>query len=119
MQIARDALDLAKDVDHRVSSHEDICALRYARLEENMTAARAEMALNMNSLKNDMSAQQQIFKEENKDIKRILAWAGTTAFGVILAALGFLMVEQFNANAEMQRTLHELQMKSDGYERHR
>lgn len=87
MHIAREALDLARDVDHRVNNHEDICALRYKRLEENITSVKSEVG----------------------DVKTILAWAGTTGFGIIMAALAFFIKVQFDANAEMQKTVQELQ----------
>jgi len=93
--VAREALDLARKVELRVDGHEDICALRYARLEENITASRAEIG----------------------DIKKILAWAGTTSLGIILAVLGILMKAQFDANTEMQKTIQNLQQQQTVYER--
>lgn len=95
MSIAREALDLAKDVDHRVNAHEDICALRYNQLELSIKAT----------------------KDEVGDVKKILAWAGTTGFAIVLALLGFLMKAQFDANTEMQRTIQNLQQKPSEYDR--
>ncbi len=95
MLVAREALDLAKDVDHRVNAHEDICALRYKRLEENITAVKSDVG----------------------DVKKIIAWAGTTGFAIILGVLGFLMKAQFDANTEMQRTIQNLQQQTSQYER--
>lgn len=106
MSVAREALDLAKDVDHRVNAHEDICALRYARLEENITATRTEVATTTSALKSDIG-----------DIKKILAWAGTTSLAVILAVLGFLLKLQVDANTDMQKAVQNLQQQSDTYER--
>lgn len=108
MRVAREALDLAKDVDHRVNAHEDICALRYKRLEENITAVRSEVATTTATLKSDIG-----------DIKKILAWAGTTGFAVILAVLGVLVKAQFDSNTEMQRTIQDLQRHQSVYEQPR
>lgn len=90
MQVAREALDLARDVDRRVNGHEDICAIRYRQLEHNITEVKSDIG----------------------DVKKILAWAGTTGFGIIMAALAFFIKVQFDANSEMQKTIQELQTQS-------
>ena len=91
--IAREALDLARNVEMRVNGHEDICAVRYGSLDTKIS-----------NVSNDVG-----------DVKRILAWAGTTGFAVILSVLGFLMKAQFDANAEMQRTIMNLQQSQSLY----
>lgn len=87
MEVARRALDLARDVERRVEGHEDICAYRYKQLESSIG-----------------------------DVKKTITWAGTTGFGIIMAALAFFIKGQFDANAEMQKTIQQLQNKS-AYER--
>jgi len=93
--VAREALDLARKVEMRVDGHEDICAERYKRLEENISNV----------------------KSETGDIKKILAWAGTTGFAVILAVLGFLLKLQVDANTDMQKAVQNLQQQQTVYER--
>lgn len=95
MRVAREALDLAKDVDHRVNAHEDICALRYKRLEENITDVKSDVA----------------------DVKKLLATAGTIGFGIILSVLGFLLKLQVDANNDMQKAVQNLQQQQTVYER--
>jgi hypothetical protein len=87
MEVAREALDLAKDAKHRIDSHEDICALRYKQLEDGISGVRT-----------------------------IITWAGTTGFAVILTILGFLMKNQFDANSELQKTVQNLQQHQGVYE---
>lgn len=94
MEVAREALDLAKDVDRRVNAHEDICAIRYRQLEGGIGAVKSEIG----------------------DVKKIIAWAGTTGFGIIIAALAFFIKAQLDANYEMQRTVQNLQQSQTVYE---
>jgi len=90
IDIARKALELARDVERRVDGHEDICAIRYRQLEGSIG-----------------------------DVKKIITWAGTTGFGIIMAALAFFINGQFDANKEMQKTIQNLQQQqSSQNERH-
>lgn len=93
--VAHEALDLARKVELRANSHEDICALRYERLEENITNVKSDVG----------------------DVKKILAWAGTTGFAVILGVLGFLLKLQVDANTDMQKAVQNLQQQQGAYER--
>ncbi len=120
MDLAREALDLTKDVERRVDAHEDICALRYKQLEldlakdvERRVDAHEDIcALRYKQLELDLAkgvewrvdAHEDIcalrykqletdivaVKDEIGDVKKILGWTGTTAFAIIMAVLGFL-----------------------------
>lgn len=88
MDVARDALDLARDAQRKIDGHENICALRYAQLDNSI-----------------------------KSVKSIISWAGTTGFALIMGALIFFIKGQFDANAEMQKTIQNLQQQQATYER--
>lgn len=96
--VAREALDLAKDVDRRVNSHEDICALRYEQLHASIAAVKKDVG------------------DSVGDIKKVLGWAGATLVVVMMSVLGFFLKAQFDANAEMQRQLNSLQQQPSEYE---
>lgn len=95
---AREALDLAKDVDRRIVSHEDICALRYQQLHNEIAAVRTEVSSSVG------------------DIKKVLGWVGSLAVVTMLAALGFFLKAQHDSMQRMEDTLRAYQTKS-GYER--
>ncbi len=97
--VAREALDLAKDVDRRMDGHEDICAIRYRSLENSIAHVKNELSASVG------------------DIKKVLAWAGGTAFIGLIGALSFFLKVQFDANADMQRSLQNLQQHQGAYER--
>lgn len=88
MDVARKALELARDVERRVDGHEDICAIRYRQLEGSVA-----------------------------DVRKIITWAGTTGFALIMGALIYFINGQFDANKEMQRTIQNLQQQQGRYER--
>lgn len=85
--VAYEALNLAKQNARDIESHEDLCAERYGNINKSLG-----------------------------EVKGILKWAGTTLFGIIIALLGFLAAQQFNANdsarkqAEMKIELLERQL---------
>lgn len=95
--IAREALDLAKDVERRVDSHEDICAIRYAQLEASIAAVRTEVSSSVG------------------DIKKVLGWVGGLAVVTMLAMLGFFLKAQYDSYQKMEDTLRALQTQG-GYE---
>ena len=88
---AREALDLAKDVDRRIDSHEDICALRYQQLHNEIAAVRKEVSSSVG------------------DIKKVLGWVGSLAVLTMLAALGFFLKAQHDSVQRMQETLRAYQ----------
>lgn len=81
---AYEALNLAKQNTRDIEGHEDICAERYAGIHKAID-----------------------------EIKGTIKWAGTTAFGIIIAMLGFMLVQQLNANGKInddnQRRIDSLQ----------
>lgn len=88
MDVARKAWELARDVERRVDGHEDICAIRYRQLEGSVA-----------------------------DVRKIITWAGTAAFTLIMGALIYFIQGQFDANKEMQKTIQNLQQQQSNYER--
>lgn len=98
MLVAREALDLAKDVDRRVMSHEDICAIRYKALEIGLESLRTEVTGSVN------------------DIKKVLGWAGGLLVVTMIGVLGFFLKAQFDLTSEMQRQMISLQQQPSGYE---
>lgn len=88
MDVARKAWELARDVERRVDGHEDICAIRYRQLEGSVA-----------------------------DVRKIITWAGTGAFTLIMSALIYFIQGQFDANKEMQKTIQNLQQQQSNYER--
>ena len=88
---ARVALDLAKDVERRVDSHEDICALRYQQLHNEIAAVRTEVSTSVG------------------DIKKVLGWVGSLAVLTMLAALGFFLKAQHDSMQKMEDTLRAYQ----------
>lgn len=89
--VAREALDLAKDVERRVDSHEDICALRYSQLEASIAAVKSEVSSSVG------------------DIKKLLGWVGSLAVITMLAALGFFLKAQHDSMQRMEDTLRAYQ----------
>lgn len=86
MDVARRALELARDVERRVDGHEDICAIRYKQLDTNIN-----------------------------DVKRIISWAGVTGFTVIMGALAFFIKGQFDANVQLQKAVQEIQQTQSAF----
>lgn len=70
------AVDLAKSAHARVDGHEELCALRY------------------NNLLNNISR-----------IENILKWAGSLIVTILIAVLGWLIVAQINNNEEEKKAL--------------
>lgn len=68
-EVAYSARNKAHEVERTIAAHEDLCAERYGNIN---TAIR--------------------------EIKAFQKWAGTTAFGIIIALLGFLAMQVFNSN---------------------
>ena len=99
MNVARDALDLAKDVERRVDSHEDICAIRYKALENGLSQLRIDMNSNVG------------------DIKKVLGWASGLIVITMIGGLGFFLKAQFDNAGELQRQLQSLQQRQSVYER--
>ena len=96
--VARQALDLAKDVERRVDSHEDICALRYAQLEASVSAVKTEVASSVG------------------DIKKILGWAGAAGFTILIGLLGFFLKAQYDSNQKLADRIESLQQQQSVYE---
>jgi hypothetical protein len=96
--VAREALDLAKDVERRVESHEDICAIRYASLEASIQAVEKKLDSSVG------------------DIKTVLGWVGGTGFLVLVAALGFFLKAQFESNRILEEQMKALQQQQSAYE---
>lgn len=87
MDVARKALDLAKDVERRVDGHEDICALRYKQLEGSIA-----------------------------DVKNVIAWVGGTVVLAMIGALAFFLKANFDMTSELQRQLTSMQQQQSVYE---
>lgn len=79
--VAYDALNLAKQAVRDIESHEDICAERYAGIHDKI-----------------------------REIKSLIGWAGGSAFGIIIAVLGFLAIQMISANDQAR---HDQQTKID------
>lgn len=80
-QVARDkanqaAADAEKALE-RMEGHEDLCAMRYGNINDTLTT-----------------------------IKHILGWAGTTIFGLLVATLGWLIVQQIDRSNDDTAVLH-------------
>lgn len=99
-QTARQALDLARDVEHRIDSHEDICAFRYAQLDSSIKAVRDEVSASVG------------------DIKKVIGWAGSLAFVIIIGALGFFLKAQFDSYQKMEDTIEALQTQRHDEQHH-
>jgi len=72
--VAYDALNLARQVERDIESHEELCAERYAGIHEKI-----------------------------HEIKSLIGWAGGVAFSIIVAVLGFLAVQMLSANDQARR----------------
>lgn len=83
--IDQEARDLAHKALSQIDGHEDICAVRYEGIQC-----------------------------EIKGIKATLKWAGGACFSIIISALGFLAVAQFNANDQARR---DMQSRADAQQR--
>lgn len=69
--VAHEALALGKENKLKIDAHEDLCAERYGHINGNVA-----------------------------EIKSILKWAGTTAFGIIVVLLGFLLKTTWEAKEQ-------------------
>jgi hypothetical protein len=78
--MASQALEIAKDADRKILSHEAICVERYT---------------NINSKMNDIG--KNISKLEN-----IFKWAGGALFTLAFSAFGFLINQTLSANQTLQ-----------------
>ena len=94
--VAYDALNLAKQVARDQEGHEDICAERYGNIHKAMEGIKTDAAAAMTKIETSVDKQ---FGE----IKGILKWAGGALFSVIIALLGFLATQQFNANDQARK----------------
>jgi len=70
--VAYKALNLAKQNARDIEKHEDVCAERYQGIHDALD-----------------------------EIKGVLWKAGAGAFGIIITMLGFLLVQQLNANGKL------------------
>jgi hypothetical protein len=75
------ARDKAQKAVDDLSGHEDLCAERYKNINDTL-----------------------------KTIKSILAWAGTTIFGLLIATLGWLVIQQVSRNDD-DKTLLKAQVE--------
>jgi hypothetical protein len=75
------ARDKAQKANDELEGHENLCAERYKNINDTL-----------------------------KTIKSILAWAGTTIFGLLMVTLGWLVVQQVNRNDD-DRTLLKAQIE--------
>lgn len=78
--VAYEALNLAKSVDQRVNSHEDLCAERYANINKSV----ADLGLATTT--------------QIAELKGILKWIGVAAFGIMTSLIGFLAIQLWTAN---------------------
>lgn len=91
-QVARNSAGTADAKAQRaldeIAGHEDLCALRYGNIDETL-----------------------------KRIIRILGWAGTTVFALLISTLGWLIVQQVDHNdtdkAKLSTQVQVLQQQLD------
>lgn len=83
--VAYEALNLGKQNSRDIEQHEDICAERYRNINNSMTKIETSV------------------DKQFGEIKDILKWAGGALFSVIIALLGFLATQQFNANDQARK----------------
>ncbi|MBH0113249.1 hypothetical protein I5E68_09855 [Novosphingobium sp. YJ-S2-02] len=81
MPIDQEARDAASRALAQISAHEDICAIRYQAIRDEVSGIRDEVS----------------------GIKGMLKWAGTTSFLIVVSLLGFLANAQLEANDERAR----------------
>lgn len=85
--VAYDALNLAKEAKRDIVAHEDICAIRYERI--NVTLSEMKSGID----------------EKFNMIWKIIAWAGGSAFLIVMGLLAFLAKTQFDSMTEFQRIM--------------
>lgn len=86
---AQEALQIAIQVQSDFKYHTETCMSRY----ENLTSKLDSVERNTNA--------------RLKSIWSLIAWAGTTAFGIIIAILGFLLIQLYDRNESDKKMLSE------------
>lgn len=86
---AQEALKVAIQVQSDFKYHTETCMTRYQALNDKLDNLNASTNLRL------------------KNIWSLIAWAGTTAFGIIIAILGFLLVQLYDRNESDKQMLSE------------
>ena len=88
MTNASEAFAHAQSAHDKIDAHEDLCAERYAHIQTTIGNVTKTV----------------------DTILKVLAWGGTTIFGLIVLCLGFLAARAINVNdSEVDRLRAELQ----------
>lgn len=78
--LAREAMDLAREADNKINAHEDLCFERYKHINDSLSR-----------------------------IMKILGWGGTTLATLIIGVLGWAMLELYSANQKAMTHLQEVE----------
>lgn len=76
MSTANEAMERANSAHEKIDAHEDLCAERYAHIHTAIAGV----------------------KDTVGNIMKVLAWGGTTVFGLLIAALAFMATRSVGTN---------------------
>lgn len=82
--ILYDALNMARHAQQQVDNHEEVCAERYKTIHESLTKLETS------------------FDKQLGMIWKVIAWAGGSAFLIVMGLLGFLAKTQFDQITALQ-----------------
>lgn len=85
---AYEALGMAKEAKAEIAAHEDVCALRYKSIEAALTKIETS------------------FDKQLGMVWKVIAWAGGTAFLIVMGLLGFLAKSQFSSMTALQEAVN-------------
>jgi hypothetical protein len=92
---ANEAMQHAQAAHEKIDTHEDLCAERYAHIHTAIDGVKNVMGTEIASIKKTVGT-----------ILKILAWGGTTVFGMLMVVLGFLAtraITNSDAQSDMLR----------------
>jgi len=81
--LARDAMDLAREADNKINAHEDLCAERYKNINDSLSR-----------------------------ITKLMGWGGALLAGMILGLLGWSLNSQVEANKDAISALRSVEKRA-------